>query len=63
MLQTNLGRYKYIISDRSKYAINFPTFKYEVKLRTEGNIISKSLDKLKIKLCFHSRKSRNGGIR
>ena len=49
MLQTNLGRYKYIISDRSKYAINFPTFKYEVKLRTEGNIISKSLDKLKMK--------------
>ena len=49
MLQTNLGRYKYILSDRSKYAINFPTFKYEVKLRTEPNIISKSLDKLKSK--------------
>jgi len=49
MLQTNLGRYKYILSDRSKYAINFPTFKYEVKLRTEQNIVSKSLDKLKPK--------------
>lgn len=45
MLQTNLGRYKYILSDRSKYAINFPTFKYEVKLRSDQNILSKSLDK------------------
>ena len=45
MLQTNLGRYKYILSDRSKYAINFPTFKYEVKLRADQNIMSKSLDK------------------
>ena len=47
MLQTNLGRYKYILSDRSKYAINFPTFKYEVRLRTDKNINSKSLDKIK----------------
>ena len=46
MLQTNLGRYKYILSDRSKYAINFPTFKYEVKLRTEPNLASKSLDRI-----------------
>ena len=46
MLQTNLGRYKYIISDRSKYAINFPTFKYEVRLRTDKNVVSKSLEKV-----------------
>ena len=46
MLQINLGKYKYILSDRSKYAINFPTFKYEVKLRTEPGYLSKSLDKL-----------------
>lgn len=46
MLQTNLGRYKYIISDRSKYAINFPTFKYEVRLRTDKNVVSKSLGKV-----------------
>ena len=50
MLKTNLGRYKYIISDRAHYAINFPTFKYEVKLRTDQNdIVSKSLDKIKLK--------------
>ena len=50
MLKTNLGRYKYIISDRAHYAINFPTFKYEVKLRTEQNdIVSRSLDKIKLK--------------
>ena len=50
MLQTNLGRYKYILSDRSKYAINFPTFKYEVKLRSDqNNYLAKSLDKIKSK--------------
>jgi hypothetical protein len=50
MLQTNIGKYKYILSDRAHYAINFPTFKYEVKLRTEqNNIVSKSLNKVKIK--------------
>ena len=50
MLKTNLGRYKYIISDRAHYAINFPTFKYEVKLRTDQNDnASKSLDKIKLK--------------
>ena len=50
MLKTNLGRYKYIISDRAHYAINFPTFKYEVKLRTDQNDnVSKSLDKIKLK--------------
>jgi hypothetical protein len=46
MLQINLGNYKYILSDRSKYAINYPTFKYEVKLRKEP-YLSKSFDKLK----------------
>ena len=50
MLKTNLGRYKYIISDRAHYAINFPTFNYEVKLRTDQNdYISKSLDKINLK--------------
>ena len=50
MLKTNLGRYKYIISDRAHYAINFPTFKYEVKLRTDNNdFVSKSLGKIKSK--------------
>ena len=50
MLKTNLGRYKYIISDRAHYAINFPTFKYEVKLRTDQNdLVSKSLDKINLK--------------
>lgn len=49
MLKTNLGRYKYIISDRAHYAINFPTFKYEVKLRTDQNDnLAKSLDKIKL---------------
>ena len=49
-LQTNLGRYKYILSDRSKYAINLPTFKYEVKLRADqNNNLAKSLDKIKLK--------------
>ena len=47
MLNINLGRYKYILSDRSKYAINYPTFKYEVKLRTEPANLSKSVDKIR----------------
>ena len=45
-LQINLGNYKYILSDRLKYAINYPTFKYEVKLRREP-YLSKSFDRLK----------------
>ena len=49
MLQVNLGKYKYILSDRSKYAINNPTFKYEVRLRTEPTYLSKIFDKNKIK--------------
>ena len=37
-LQVNMGLYKYILDDKSKYSINVnnPTFKYEVRLRTEG---------------------------
>ena len=49
MLQVNLGRYKYILSDRSKYAINSPTFKYEVRLRTEPTYLSKIFNKSKNK--------------
>lgn len=44
MLQINLGQYKYILSDRTKYAINDSTFKYEVRLRTEPPHLSKSVD-------------------
>jgi hypothetical protein len=44
MLQVNIGQYKYILSDRTKYAINDSTFKYEVRLRTEQPSLSKSVD-------------------
>ena len=47
MLQINIGRYKYMLSDRTKYAINYPTFKYETRLRTEPIYLSKSVDKIK----------------
>ena len=47
MLQVNLGQYKYILSDRAKYAINNPTFKYEVRLRTEPTYLSKIYTKTK----------------
>ena len=47
MLKINIGNYKYILSDRSKYAINYPTFKYETRLRTEPIFVSKSVDKIK----------------
>ena len=46
-LKLNIGQYKYILSDRSKIAINYPTFKYETRLRTEPIFISKSVDKIK----------------
>ena len=49
MLKVNIGRYKYILSDRSKHAINDSTFKYEVKLRTEPDYLSKILNKSKDK--------------
>ncbi len=49
MLQVNLGRYKYMLSDRAKYAINSPTFKYEVRLRTEPTYLSKIYNKNRIK--------------
>ena len=45
MLQVNIGKYKYILSDRSKYAVNNPTFKYEVRLRSEPTYLSKIFDK------------------
>ena len=42
-----MGLYKYILNDRSKYSINVndPTFKYEIRLRTEGPT-NKSSDKI-----------------
>lgn len=49
MLQVNIGKYKYILSDRSKYAINSPTFRYEVKLRTEPTYTPKIFDKNRAK--------------
>jgi len=62
MLQTNIGKYKYILSDRAHYAINFPTFKYEVKLRSEQNSnISKSLNKIKDNIENHEAKNKNKG--
>ena len=47
LLQVNMGLYKYILNDRSKYSINVndPTFKYEIRLRTEGPT-NKSSDKI-----------------
>lgn len=47
MLQVNLGQFKYILSDRAKYAINNPTYKYEVRLRTEPTYLSKIYTKTK----------------
>ena len=47
ILHINLAQYKYLLSDRSKYAINDSTFKYEIKLRTEPAYLSKSVDKIK----------------
>jgi len=47
MMQINLGSFKYILSDRTKYAINYPTFKYEVRLRTDPPNLSQSVGKLK----------------
>ena len=45
LLQTNIGLFRQIFSDRSKYAINNSVYRYEVALRTEPNKISKSLGK------------------
>ena len=48
MLNVHLAQYTYILSDRSKYAINDFTFKYEVKIRTDlPTYLSKSVDKIK----------------
>ena len=45
LLQTNIGTFRQIFSNRAKYAINNSTYRYEVGLRTEPNKISKSLGK------------------
>jgi len=60
MLQVNLGQYKYLLSDRTKYAINNPTFKYEVRLRTEPPYLSKSVD---IKNSENNKNSDNAQIK
>ena len=46
LLQTNIGTFRQILSNRARYAINNSVYRYEVGLRTEPNrIISKSLGK------------------
>ena len=45
LLQTNIGLFRQIFSNRAKYAINNSVYRYEVGLRTEPNKISKSLGK------------------
>ena len=46
LLQTNIGLFRQIFSNRANYAINNSVYRYEVGLRTEPNkIISKSLGK------------------
>jgi len=45
LFKTNIGLFRQIFSNRASYAINNPTYKYEVCLRTEPNITSKSLGK------------------
>jgi len=45
LLQTNIGTFRQIFSNRASYAINDATYRYEVGLRTEPNKISKSLGK------------------
>jgi hypothetical protein len=45
LLKTNIGLFRQIFSNRASYAINNSTYKYEVCLRTEPNITSKSLGK------------------
>jgi len=62
MLQVNLGGYKYMLSDRSKYAINNPTFKYEVRLRTEPNYLSQVYDKIKNKENINDKQKKNSMI-
>ena len=45
LLKTNIGLFRQIFSNRASYAINNSVYKYEVCLRTEPNITSKSLGK------------------
>ena len=47
LLQTNIGTFRQLFSDRTKYAINDPTYRYEVCLRTEPNLVTKSTGKSK----------------
>jgi len=35
LLQTNIGRFRYLFGDRSKYAINNIQYKFEINLRTD----------------------------
>ena len=45
LLQTNIGTFRQIFSNRANYAINNSTYRYEVGLRTEPNRISKTVGK------------------
>ena len=47
ILQTNIGTFRQIFSNRASYAINNPTYRYEVCLRTEPNVQSKTIEKKK----------------
>ena len=59
MLQINVGNYKYMLSDRAKYAINNPTFNYEVRLRTEPIYFSKLIEKKKDKIINDNKQKKN----
>ena len=59
MLQINVGNFKYMLSDRAKYAINSPTFRYEVRLRTEPTYFSKSINKNKDKDVNDNKQKKN----
>ena len=45
LLQTNIGLFRQIFSNRANYAINNSVYRYEVGLRTESNKNSKPLRK------------------
>ena len=48
LLQTNIGIFRQIFSNRAKVAINNTTYRYEIGLRTEPNKISKSIGKKEV---------------
>lgn len=58
MLKVNIGNYSHLFSDRAKYAINNPTFRFESRLRTEPNHLTRSVDRLK-KIKEENEQSRN----